>query len=68
MEATGVLRGKRRRVFDSMILADAVATQDTVTQLIAAGEAGKAIPTASTIWAPPDGCPSAPITRRPHSP
>ena len=36
MEATGVLQGKRRRVFDSTILADAVATQDTVTQLIAA--------------------------------
>jgi Transposase domain (DUF772) len=33
--ATGVLKGKRRRVFDSTILADAVATQDTVTQLIA---------------------------------
>lgn len=36
IEATGVLRGKRRRVFDSTILADAVSTQDTVTQLIAA--------------------------------
>jgi hypothetical protein len=34
--ATGVLKGKRRRIFDSTILADAVATQDTVTQLIAA--------------------------------
>jgi IS5 family transposase len=36
IEATGVLKGKRRRVFDSTILADAVATQDTVTQLVAA--------------------------------
>ena len=34
--ATGVLRGRRRRVLDSTILADAVATQDTVTQLVAA--------------------------------
>jgi len=35
-EATGILAGRRRRVVDSTILADAVATQDTVTQLIAA--------------------------------
>jgi IS5 family transposase len=34
--ATGILAGRRRRVVDSTILADAVATQDTVTQLIAA--------------------------------
>jgi len=33
---TGVLRGQRRRAIDSTILADAVATQDTITQLIAA--------------------------------
>ena len=33
---TGVLAGKTRRVMDSTILDDAVATQDTVTQLIAA--------------------------------
>jgi IS5 family transposase len=33
---TGVLAGKTRRVLDSTILDDAVATQDTVTQLIAA--------------------------------
>ena len=33
---TGVLRGRRRRAVDSTILADAVATQDTVTQLAAA--------------------------------
>ena len=36
IEATGILRGRRRRVVDSTILADAVASQDTVTQLIAA--------------------------------
>ena len=31
-----MLRGRRRRVLDSTILADAVATRDTVTQLVAA--------------------------------
>jgi hypothetical protein len=36
VEETGVLRGRRRRAVDSAILADAVATQDTVTQLVAA--------------------------------
>ena len=36
VEETGVLRGRRRRAVDSTILADAVATQDTVTQLVAA--------------------------------
>jgi hypothetical protein len=36
VEATGVLTGRGRRVLDSTILADAVATQDTVTQLVAA--------------------------------
>ena len=34
--ATGVLDGKRRRALDSTVLDDAVATQDTVTQLVAA--------------------------------
>jgi Transposase DDE domain len=34
--ATGVLGGRGRRVLDSTILEDAVATQDTVTQLVAA--------------------------------
>ena len=34
--ATGVLTGKTRRALDSTVLDDAVATQDTVTQLIAA--------------------------------
>ena len=36
VDATGVLRGKTRRALDSTLLDDAVATQDTVTQLIAA--------------------------------
>jgi hypothetical protein len=33
---TGVLKGKTRRAVDSVVFDDAVATQDTVTQLIAA--------------------------------
>jgi Transposase domain (DUF772)/Transposase DDE domain len=33
---TGILRGRRKRAVDSTILADAVATQDTITQLISA--------------------------------
>src|SRR5215213_3328333 len=36
VEATGVLAGRRRRVLDATILEDAVATQDTVIQLVAA--------------------------------
>jgi hypothetical protein len=35
IDATGLLKGKRRRVLDSTVFEDAVATQDTVTQLIA---------------------------------
>jgi len=36
LEQTGIVARRRRRAVDSTILADAVATQDTVTQLIAA--------------------------------
>jgi len=36
VEETGILTSRRRRAVDSTILADAVATQDTVTQLVAA--------------------------------
>ena len=36
VSATGVLTGKTKRALDSVVLDDAVATQDTVTQLIAA--------------------------------
>jgi hypothetical protein len=36
IEQTGILTGRRRRAVDSTILADAVATQDTVTQLVSA--------------------------------
>jgi hypothetical protein len=34
--ATGLLKGRVRRALDSTLLDDAVATQDTVTQLISA--------------------------------
>ena len=34
VDATGVLLGKKRRALDSTLLDDAVATQDTVTQLV----------------------------------
>ena len=37
---TGVLAGKTRRALDSTVLDDAVATQDTVTQLIGGDPAG----------------------------
>jgi IS5 family transposase len=44
---TGVVKGRRRAV-DSTILADAVATQDTITQLIAAiRRAGRLVPGAA---------------------
>ena len=36
VEATGVLKGNKRRALDSTLLDDAVATQDTVTQLVSA--------------------------------
>ena len=36
VQATGALSGKTRRVLNSTVLTDAVATQDTVTRLIAA--------------------------------
>src|SRR5258707_2400771 len=36
IEQTGVLKGRRRRAVDSTILADGVATQDTITQLVSA--------------------------------
>ena len=36
IEKTGVLAGRNRRALDSAVLLDAVATQDTITQLIAA--------------------------------
>jgi hypothetical protein len=48
VEQTGILRGRRRRAADSTILADAVATQDTVTQLVSAiRRVGREVPGAA---------------------
>jgi hypothetical protein len=45
---TGILKGRRRRAADSTILADAVATQDTVTQLVSAiRRVGREVPGAA---------------------
>jgi len=50
VEATGVLANKTRRALDSTILDDAVATQDTVTQLISAmRKVRKAVPEAALV-------------------
>lgn len=47
---TGVLKGKTRRALDSTLLDDAVATQDTVTQLVSMiRRVRKAIPAADTV-------------------
>ena len=49
---TGVLTGKTRRALDSTVLDDAVATQDTVTQLIAAiRRVGREVPGAAEVIA-----------------
>jgi hypothetical protein len=49
---TGILRGRRKRAVDSTILADAVATQDTITQLIAAiRRVGRSVPGATEVIA-----------------
>jgi hypothetical protein len=48
IEQTGVLVGRRRRAVDSTILADAVATQDTITQLVSAvRRVGREVPGAA---------------------
>jgi IS5 family transposase len=50
VEATGVLKGRPRRALDSTLLDDAVATQDTVTQLISAiRRVLREIPAAATV-------------------
>ena len=50
VHATGVLKGKTRRVLDSTLLDDAVATQDTVTQLVAAiRRVRRLVPAAATL-------------------
>jgi len=49
---TGVLTGKTRRALDSTVLDDAVATQDTITQLIAAiRRVGRVVPGAAEVIA-----------------
>jgi IS5 family transposase len=50
IDATGILKGRSRRALDSTLLDDAVATQDTVTQLIAAiRRVRRVVPGASEI-------------------
>ncbi|MGQ0671146.1 MAG: IS1182 family transposase [Actinomycetota bacterium] len=50
VEATGVLKGKTRRALDSTLLDDAVATQDTVTQLISSiRRVRREVPAATTV-------------------
>jgi Transposase domain (DUF772)/Transposase DDE domain len=52
IEQTGVLTGRRRRAVDSTILADAVATQDTITQLVSAvRRVGREVPGAAEMIA-----------------
>jgi IS5 family transposase len=47
---TGVLAGRQRRALDSTLLDDAVATQDTVTQLVAAvRRVRRLVPAAATL-------------------
>ena len=49
---TGAVRGKNRRALDSTVLDDAVARQDTVTQLIAAvRRVGREVPGAAELVA-----------------
>ena len=49
---TGILRGRRKRCVDSTVFDDAVATQDTVTQLVAAiRKVARAVPGAGEVIA-----------------
>ncbi len=49
---TGILRGRRKRCVDSTVFDDAVATQDTVTQLVAAiRKVARVVPGASEVIA-----------------
>jgi transposase len=50
VDVTGVLSGKRRRALDSTLLDDAVATQDTVTQLVSQiRRVRRVVPEAKTV-------------------
>jgi hypothetical protein len=52
VEETGILRGRRRRAVDSTVLDDAVAAQDTVTQLVSAiRRAAREVPGAAAVIA-----------------
>jgi len=52
IEQTGVLRGKRKRCVDSTVFDDAVATQDTVTQIVAAmRKVARVVPGAAEVLA-----------------
>src|SRR6266702_1024660 len=47
---TGILRGRRKRCVDSTVFDDAVATQDTVTQLVAAiRKVARVVPSAGEV-------------------
>jgi hypothetical protein len=49
---TGILRGRRKRCIDSTVFDDAVATQDTVTQLMAAmRKVARVVPGAAAVTA-----------------
>lgn len=49
---TGILRGRRKRAIDSTVFDDAVATQDTVTQLVAAiRKVARVVPGAAEVVA-----------------
>jgi hypothetical protein len=49
---TGILRGRRKRCVDSTVFDDAVATQDTVTQLVAAiRKVARVVPGAADVVA-----------------
>jgi hypothetical protein len=67
---TGVLQGKSRRALDSVVLDDAVATQDTITQLIAAiRRVGRERSSRTPRCSPTGGSPKPPAraTTRPSS-
>jgi len=50
--ATGILQGRRKRCVDSTVFDDAVATRDTVTQLVAAiRRVGRVVPGAAEVIA-----------------
>ena len=70
IDATGVLEGKSRRALDSTLLDDAVATQDTVTQLVSAiRRVRRLVPEAAVVdvTAHDDDASGKPVCARPTS-